>query len=67
MEHQRELDRRQRTEREAIRRLALHGVHDPRLKTGPDVVHDFQEWQAYDEKLAMEIRLVLKITAKDYL
>jgi hypothetical protein len=65
MEHERDLDVRQRIEREAIRRLALHGIHDPRLQTGPGVVHDFRQWQAYDEKLASEIRLVTKITATD--
>jgi hypothetical protein len=67
VEHQRELDRRQRVEREARRRLELHGISDPRLKTGPDIVHDFQQWQEYDQRLAQEIRMVLKITAKDYL
>lgn len=49
------MERRQRIEREAIRRLQARGIVDPRLHPVGSV-HDLDKWREYDVLLGEEVR-----------
>ena len=58
MEHERQMQARQRLEAEARRRLELKGVYDPRRGGACN----FDDVKRYDEWMALELRHITVIT-----